>query len=72
MYYCYNAEFLFFPFCETRSIAEMLAFHTEERRDAMLTYVIDLYAGDLNASPNAVSLSEAYHRQIRLLCPRSP
>ena len=42
IFYCHNAEYLFFPFCETRSIGEMLAFHTEERRDAMLTYVVDL------------------------------
>ena len=59
MYYCYNAEYLFFPFCETRTIGEMLAFHTEERRDAMLSYVIDLYAGDLGRFPNAVSLDTA-------------
>jgi hypothetical protein len=59
-YYCYNAEYLFFPFCETRTIGEMLAFHTEERRDAMLTYVIDLYAGDLWKHPNAVSLEDAH------------
>ncbi|MEZ5911579.1 MAG: hypothetical protein R3D84_04525 [Paracoccaceae bacterium] len=59
-YYCYNAEYLFFPFCETRGIREMLTFHTEERRDAMLTYVIDLYAGDLAAHPSAVSLSDCY------------
>jgi len=59
LYYCYNAEFLFFPFCETRSVVEMLTFHTEERRDAMLTYVIDLYAGDLAAFPDAVSLEQA-------------
>lgn len=60
LYYCYNAEYLFYPFCESRGIGEMLAFHTEERRDAMLTYVIDLYAGDLNTCPSAVSLEEAY------------
>ncbi|MCA0044173.1 glycosyltransferase family 2 protein [Celeribacter litoreus] len=54
-YYCYNAEYLFFPFCETRTITDMLTFHTEERRDAMLTYVIDLYASDLGQYPNAVS-----------------
>ncbi len=60
LYYCYNAEFLFYPFCETRSVAEMLAFHTEERRDAVLTYVVDLYAGDLAADPEAVSLSDAF------------
>ena len=60
LYYCYNAEFLFFPFCETRSIGEMLAFHTEERRDAMLTYVVDLYAADLEAHPNGVAPEEAW------------
>lgn len=60
LYYCYNAEFLFYPFCETRMVGEMLAFHTEERRDAMLTYVIDLYAGDLEACPSGVSLDQAH------------
>jgi len=60
MYYCYNAEFLFYPFCETRSVAEMLAFHTEERRDAMLCYVVDLYADDLDRHPNAVTLDAAF------------
>lgn len=58
-YYGYNAEYLLFPFFETRTIGEMLAFHTEERRDAMLTYVVDLYAPDLTRCPDAVSLAEA-------------
>ena len=60
LYYCYNTEYLFFPFCETRRIGEMLAFHTEERRDAILSYVVDLYAGDLTANPDAVSLDHAH------------
>ena len=60
LYYCYNTEYLFFPFCETRRIGEMLAFHAEERRDAMLSYVVDLYAGDLTANPDAVSLESAH------------
>jgi hypothetical protein len=59
-YYCYNAEYLFYPFCETRTVSEMLAFHTEERRKAVLTYVIDLYAGDLKRNPDAVSLDDAH------------
>ncbi|MEM9853940.1 MAG: hypothetical protein AAF841_05740 [Pseudomonadota bacterium] len=59
-YYCFNAEFLFFPFCETRSVGEMIAFSKEERRDTILTYVVDLYADDLDAFPNAVSLDHAY------------
>lgn len=60
LHYCYNAEFLHFPFCETRSVAELLAFHAEERREAMLTYTVDLYAGDLEAAPNAVDLEACY------------
>ncbi|WP_196223540.1 hypothetical protein [Roseibium sp. RKSG952] len=59
MYYCYNAEYLYFPFCETRSIGEMLAFHTEERRNAMLSHVIDLYADDLTTHPNGVDVDHA-------------
>lgn len=60
IFYCYNAEYLFFPFCEHRNIVEMLTFHAEERRAAVLTYVVDLYAGDLVANPNAVNLDDAH------------
>jgi len=59
LYYCFNAEYLFFPFCETRTIGEMLTYHSEERRDAMLTYVVDLYADDLDQNSDAVSLENA-------------
>lgn len=59
LYWGYNAEFLLFPFCETRTVGEMLAFHAEERRSAMVGYVIDLYAGDLGRFPNGVSREEA-------------
>jgi len=60
LYYGYSAEFLFFPFCDSRSVGEMLAFHAEERRDAMLCFVVDLYAPDLSATPDAVSLEDAH------------
>ena len=59
LYYGFNTEYLFYPFCETRSVRELIAFHAEERRDAMLTYVIDLYAADLAANPDAVCLDQA-------------
>ena len=59
-YVCYNAEYLFYPFCDQRSVGEMLAHVAEERRDAVLTYVIDLYAGDLEAHPSAVSRDDAH------------
>jgi hypothetical protein len=60
LHYCHNAEYLFFPFCETRRVRELLTFHTEERREAMLTYVIDLYAGDLGQHSNGVALDDAW------------
>ena len=60
LYYCYNAEYLFYPFSETRSVRELLAFHEEERRTAMVTYVLDLYAGDFSQAPNAVTLSRTF------------
>lgn len=60
LYACYNAEYLFYPFAETRTVGEMLAFHAEERREAMVAYVIDLYAGDLDKADNAVSLEDAH------------
>ena len=72
LYYCYNAEYLFFPFSESRSVRELLTFHTEERRSAMLTYVVDLYAPDLQADPSAVSVQNAmmdrsgYYAQARV------
>jgi hypothetical protein len=60
MAYFHNAEYLFYPFCEHRSVGEMCQFAQEERRDAILTYVIDLYAGDLDRHPTAVSLEDAH------------
>ena len=59
-YYCYNAEYLFYPFMEDRTVGEMLAFHGEERRSAMLSYVVDLYAQDLTDHPDAVSRATAH------------
>jgi hypothetical protein len=60
MAYLYNAEYLFHPFCEHRTIGELCTFVAEERRDSVLAYVIDLYAGDLEAHPSAVSIEDAH------------
>ena len=60
IYYCYNAEYLFYPFCEDRSVGEMLAFVAEERRDSVMSYVIDLYAQDLTAHPSGVDRDSAH------------
>lgn len=60
LHYCYNAEYLFYPFCETRNVREMTLFNTEERRDSVLTFVVDLYSNDLGQFPNAVSRDTAH------------
>lgn len=60
IYYCYNAEYLHFPFCEDRSIKELITFITEERRASAFTYVVDLYAADLDSSPYGYSLENAH------------
>ncbi len=60
LYYCYNAEYLFYPFCEHRSVSEMLSFMREERRDSVMSYIIDLYVDDLTAHPNGVDPGSAY------------
>jgi hypothetical protein len=59
LHYCYNGEYLFYPFCEDRRIGEMVNWVLEERRRAILTYVIDLYAPDLTAHPDGVSIQTA-------------
>ncbi len=60
IHYCYNAEYLFYPFCEQRRVGEAIAFVMEERRDTILTYVVDLYAENLSQYPDAVSLESAH------------
>jgi hypothetical protein len=57
IYFCFNAEFLFFPFCETRTVRDLLAFHTGERRRSMAACVVDLYAPNLVTCPDGVSLA---------------
>ena len=60
LHYCYNGEFLFYPFCETRDIRDLTIFHTEERRSAFFTHVIDLYAPDLSSHPDGVDVAQAH------------
>lgn len=60
LYWGYNAEFLFYPFCETRPVTALLAFHAEERREAMPVHVVDLYAPDLATHPSGVDLARAH------------
>lgn len=59
--YCgYGGEFPFFPHCDTRSVSEMLAFHAEERREAMVAHAVDLYPADLAQDPAGIDLRQAH------------
>ena len=60
LYYCFNGEYLFYPFSEHRSVGEMLTFMTEERRNSVMTHVVDLYAPDLKTHPDAVDPDNAW------------
>ena len=58
--YCYNAEYLFFPFSETRTVGELLTFCTEELRLSVVSFIVDLYTEGLNAAPSAVDIEIAH------------
>lgn len=54
----WNAEFFVFPYGETRSIADLAAFLTDERRRALYCYALDLYSRDLPRADQAPELAE--------------
>ncbi len=60
IYYCFNAEYLYFPFCETRSIKDALTFMEEERRTSVYSYAIDLYPENLPDHRSGVDLGSAH------------
>lgn len=60
IYFGYNGEYLFYPFCETRSIGEIIAFNTEERRKTISTTVVNFYAWHLGQSPHGVDVISIY------------
>ena len=42
-------EFLFYPFCETRTLSELTSFLQDERRKVLFCYALDLYGIDMPA-----------------------
>jgi len=48
---CYNGEFLYFPFCETRSISDVTRFVTQEKRPVIPIVVVDAYPAQLPRAP---------------------
>lgn len=60
IYYAFNAEYLYFPYCETRTIKDAITFMEEERRTAVFTYAIDLYPENLSYHGNGVDVTSAH------------
>lgn len=52
-----TAEFLFYPYCTTRPVPDLLDYLTGERRASAALVTVDLYAEDLKASPDGTSLT---------------
>lgn len=63
-YYGHNAEYLFFPFSDTRSIGDVAAFLDSERRGAARTAVIDLYPGDAGHLPGTVAPEDTWFDRV--------
>ena len=57
---CFNAEFLWYPFLESRLVGELCTFQSEERRSAFFGMVIDAYGAIDWASPTAVNRDETW------------
>ncbi|SOH92604.1 hypothetical protein SAMN06273572_101452 [Monaibacterium marinum] len=60
VYWGFNAEFLFYPYMESRKISDLTTFMTEERRDHVFGYSVDLYAADLDRAQDGVSRQNAH------------
>lgn len=44
MLVCFNGDFLYYPFAETRGVQDLIEFQSSERRRAVMGYAIDLYS----------------------------
>lgn len=60
VYFGYNAEFLYFPFCEGRQISDAAQFIDEERRDAVYCVTVDLYPSELDRSALSLPRENAH------------
>lgn len=60
LHFCYNGEFLFFPYSENRSVFDVIAFSQEERRDAIFGYTLDLYHDRFPAGTDMIDRENVY------------
>lgn len=60
VYAGYNAEFLYFPFCETRTISDATQFVSEERRRSVFCTTVDIYLDDRDLPETGASDRDVY------------
>lgn len=58
VYWGFNAEFFFYPFCENRTIKDLTIFLTEERRKNFFSIVIDSYNRELKLNSVGLTLED--------------
>lgn len=56
----HNAEFLFFPFCENRTIRDVTQFMNEERRDAVFCTTVDIYGATIDRDAAALDFADTW------------
>ena len=61
---CYNAEFLFYPFCESRSVSDLVQFVSEERRGAVFCTTVDLYSDGADILNTGVVNDASYFDRV--------
>ena len=60
LHFCYNGEFLFFPYSEHRSVSDVIAFSQEERRNSIFGYTIDLYHDQFPTSTDSIDRENVF------------
>ncbi len=55
IYWGLNGEYLYFPYCETRSIKDLAIFLTEERRNSAFGFIVDAYSRNINQDQHGIS-----------------
>jgi len=60
IYYAHNAEYLYFPFCEGRSISDVAQFVEEERRESVFSTTVDLYPSQIDRNELILHSEDAH------------
>lgn len=60
IFHCFNSEFLYFPFSETRKIQDFLLFSDDEKRFSVFGTIVDLYTKEPHYASYGYSSDNCY------------